>query len=70
MYSWFIYVMGGLSVLSLEIQCRTLPGLVSAGFSIIFGALLSKTWRIHRIFNSRTLNSKAPSTRGLLVPGV
>lgn len=61
-----IYLMCGLSSLSFEDHCRLMPTLSAIGFSIIFAALLAKTYRIHRIFNSEGLKVSAPSS-GYLV---
>jgi hypothetical protein len=59
-------VMCGLSALSNELQCRLVPSLTAIAFSTIFGALLAKTWRIHKIFNSEGLKIKTPSNNALL----
>ncbi|XP_004342411.2 hypothetical protein CAOG_08242 [Capsaspora owczarzaki ATCC 30864] len=34
--------------------CRTIPWLLGLGFDLIYGAMLAKAWRIHKIFNDRT----------------
>jgi hypothetical protein len=59
-------VMCGLSAMSNELQCRLVPSLTAIAFSTIFGALLAKTWRIHKIFNSEGLKIKTPSNNALL----
>ena len=59
-------VMCGLSALSNELQCRLVPSLTAIAFSTIFGALLAKTWRIHKIFNSEGLKIKTPTSNALL----
>jgi hypothetical protein len=40
------YIAAGIETISVEVQCRSLPGLLSATFSVIFGALFAKTYRI------------------------
>ncbi len=59
-------VMCGVSSLSNELQCRLVPTLTAIAFSTIFGALLAKTWRIHKIFNSEGLKIKTPTNNALL----
>jgi gamma-aminobutyric acid type B receptor len=38
-----------------ESLCRTKPWLLSIAFTLLFGALFSKTWRVHMIFNQTTV---------------
>jgi hypothetical protein len=39
-----VYLACGLSFLSLEVHCRLVPTLMAVSFSVIFGALLTKTY--------------------------
>ncbi len=55
------YIMAGLSTLSLNASCSVVPSLIAISFSLMFGALTAKTYRIHKIFNSEGLRIKTPT---------
>jgi gamma-aminobutyric acid type B receptor len=38
--------------------CAARAWLLMAGFSLAFGAMFSKTWRVHSIFTDITINKK------------
>lgn len=48
-----------------ELGCRTIPTFLSLGFTVVFSALMAKTWRIHKIFNSHHLRSEDAKGRQL-----
>lgn len=52
--------------------CTARAWLLMAGFSLAFGAMFSKTWRVHSIFTDVKLNKKVRRRRfvGLRVCGV
>lgn len=41
--------------------CAARAWLLMAGFSLAFGAMFSKTWRVHSIFTDITINKKVNS---------
>lgn len=41
--------------------CAARAWLLMAGFSLAFGAMFSKTWRVHSIFTDITINKKVSS---------
>lgn len=46
------------SVAAFPYICATRAWLLMAGFSLAFGAMFSKTWRVHSIFTDVKLNKK------------
>lgn len=38
---------------SYESICQTRPWLLAIGFTLSFGSLFSKTWRVHRIYHNK-----------------
>lgn len=43
--------------------CAARAWLLMAGFSLAFGAMFSKTWRVHSIFTDITINKKVSSVK-------
>lgn len=53
-----VLLMGSVLVRGLEptvFSCALQPWLFNIGFSISYGSLFAKTWRLHRIFNNKAL---------------
>ena len=48
--------------------CLARPWLVTIGFSLVFGCLFAKTWRVHKIFNDQSASTSVLGARQLLVP--
>jgi gamma-aminobutyric acid type B receptor len=46
--------------------CTARAWLLMAGFSLAFGSMFSKTWRVHSIFTDVKLNKKVSLQRSLL----
>ncbi|KJE98253.1 hypothetical protein CAOG_008244 [Capsaspora owczarzaki ATCC 30864] len=46
--------------------CRAIPWLLGLGFDLVYGAMLAKAWRIHKIFNNR-LRRRIMLTDGNLI---
>ncbi|XP_072027770.1 gamma-aminobutyric acid type B receptor subunit 1-like [Amphiura filiformis] len=43
------------SLSGLLAMCKTTTWFISVGFSLAFGSMFSKTWRVHKIFTSKTV---------------
>jgi hypothetical protein len=65
--SWLAHI-GILLVphVSLPHACEILPFLFALAFTLVFGSLLLKTWRIHRIFNLTQMSVQIIPTKLLL----
>ena len=51
-----------LSYSKVDIFCQTRIWLVAIGFSLLYGTIFAKTWRIYYIFNHTKPNSKLVSS--------
>ena len=58
------------SVQTFPYICAARAWLLMAGFSLAFGAMFSKTWRVHSIFTDVKLNKKVSSWPSSLGPAV
>jgi hypothetical protein len=47
------FLMCGIATVSQAVECRVVPTMVAVAFSAVFGALLAKTYRIHRVSGKR-----------------
>lgn len=56
---------GGFISSGYEIICASRAWTLSLGFSLSYGALFSKTWRVHQIFTNRKLKRKVIKDRHL-----
>lgn len=55
-YCYFITIFD--STAAFPYICTARAWLLMAGFSLAFGAMFSKTWRVHSIFTDVKLNKK------------
>ena len=50
----FTFETGKVSEQNMQILCQAKIWLISAGFTLVYGSLFAKTWRIHKIFTNKT----------------
>ncbi|XP_048580752.1 gamma-aminobutyric acid type B receptor subunit 2-like isoform X2 [Nematostella vectensis] len=58
---------GGLLTRGHDIACASRTWMLSLGFSLAYGSMFSKTWRVHTIFTNRKLRRKVVKDRHLFI---